>query len=70
MIPMLFALFLVTALSSQANDTTSVRSPNGNIRLTLQDREQLKYAVYYQDKLIVSPSAIKLIRSDCFTLLR
>lgn len=58
--PLLFTLFLLIALNSQANDTASVRSPDGNIRVTLQNKEQLQYAVYYQDQLIVSPSVIKL----------
>ncbi|QMU30765.1 glycoside hydrolase family 97 protein [Adhaeribacter radiodurans] len=54
----LLLLFLPVRL--WAADSVSVVSPDGATRVVVENKDKLYYAVYYKDKALLLPSAIKL----------
>ncbi len=57
-------LLLCLTFRLQAQNTESVLSPDGAIKVEIQNKDQLYYAVYYQGRALVLPSAIKLNIAD------
>jgi hypothetical protein len=57
-----FLLLGFTCAHAQA--TREVTSPNGTIRLVAYVHDQLRYSVYFKNRLIVSPSEIDLALAD------
>jgi alpha-glucosidase len=55
-------LFLLTRAQAQA--TREISSPNGSIRLVAYVHDQLRYSVYFGNRLIVSPSEIDMVLAD------
>ncbi|PSR57367.1 alpha-glucosidase [Adhaeribacter arboris] len=57
---MLSLLLLWLPVHLWAADSVSVVSPDGAIRVVVQNKDQLHYAVYYKEKVLLLPSAIQL----------
>jgi alpha-glucosidase len=57
-----FLLLGFTCAHAQA--TREVTSPNGTIRLVAYVHDQLRYSVYFKNRLIVSPSEIDMALAD------
>lgn len=52
---------ILICTSIHASDTLQVRSPSGNTNVKVWMDRQLKYAVFYDDKIILGPSVIDMI---------
>ncbi|WP_353719418.1 glycoside hydrolase family 97 protein [Dyadobacter sp. 676] len=58
------ALFILTHFGALAQTTRQVVSPNGTIRLVAFLDDQLRYCVYFNNQLLLSPSEIDMVLSD------
>ncbi|QNF33001.1 glycoside hydrolase family 97 protein [Adhaeribacter swui] len=43
-----------------AADSETIYSPDGAIKVVVQNKDRLTYAVYYKEQLVIAPSAIRL----------
>ncbi|ACT92560.1 glycoside hydrolase family 97 protein [Dyadobacter fermentans] len=61
---LLITFLLFASFVANAQATREVSSPNGAIRLVAQLGDQLRYSVYFNNEIIVSPSEIDMVLTD------
>lgn len=63
-LPVLIVLLATTNLVAAQQQTITLYSPNGNIGLTIQLDERIKWSLKHQDDLAIAPSSAVLVLSD------
>jgi len=61
---LLLNVLLVSFTFVRAQTTREISSPDGTIRLVADVRGQLRYSIYFKNRLIVSPSEIDMALAD------
>ena len=64
----LFILSVCPAISATAQQVQTLTSPNGKLKVDVRQGDQLSYAVFYNDQIILSYSNIGIVLEDGTTL--